>query len=223
MSALNDHTIAKQLLLLHVLTSWGACQAAQAQELPIIAALDASRPITYFVAEPAFESKSRADDAELAEWALAEWARASRGTLEFEPAPESAALLKIYFVAASYGQYGEMRPLFIDGRRGAAVFIRPDTDALGPDIAAGARHDPLLRDSIVYLTCLHELGHALGLVHTADFRDIMYFFGFGGDIPRFFGRFRDQLESRDDIASASGLSSGDLEQLEALYANGANQ
>ena len=47
--------------------------------------------------------------------------------------------------------------------------------------------------------------------------DIMYFFGFGGDIPGFFGRYRDEVRSRDDIANVSGLSAGDLTQLRALY------
>ena len=58
-----------------------------------------------------------------------------------------------------------------------------------------ARLDALFRDTIVYLTCLHELGHALGLAHTADFADVMYFFGFGGDITEFFGRYRRTLRS----------------------------
>ena len=45
----------------------------------------------------------------------------------------------------------------------------------------------------------------------------MYFFGFGGDIPAFFARYRDQLSSRRDIAGISGLSEGDLSRLRALY------
>ncbi len=110
-----------------------------------------------------------------------------------------------------------MRPLIVDGRRGAAVFIRPDTGALGEEIARRSRQDPLFRDTVVYLTCLHELGHALGLNHTAECADVMYFFGFGGDLTRFFGRYRDELRSRDDIADVSGLSTGDLAQLRALY------
>jgi len=123
----------------------------------------------------------------------------------------------VYWVPASFGLYGEMQPLVVAGRRGAAVFIRPDTDALGEQIAQRSREDPLFRDTVVYLTCLHELGHALGLTHTSDFADVMYFFGFGGDISQFFGRYRDQLRTRDDIADVAGLSAGDLTQLGALY------
>jgi hypothetical protein len=57
----------------------------------------------------------------------------------------------------------------------------------------------------------------LGLAHTAEFGDVMYFFGFGGDIEEFFGRYRRGLSERGDIRAASGLSAGDLAQLETLY------
>ena len=137
--------------------------------------------------------------------------------MQFAPGPESAALLRVYWVPADFGLYGEMQPILVDGERGAAVYIRPDTEALGEEIAKRSREDPLFRDAVVYLTCLHELGHALGLEHTAEFTDIMYFFGFGGDIPGFFGRYRDELSLREDIANVAGLSEGDLAQLQALY------
>jgi hypothetical protein len=123
----------------------------------------------------------------------------------------------LYWAEATGGQYGEMTPLDVGGRRGAAVYIRPDIDSLGEDIARRARSDALLRDSIVYLTSLHELGHALGLSHTSDFADIMYFFGFGGDIVNYFGRYRAQLRVRNDIAMVGGMSESDIRRLKSLY------
>ena len=188
-----------------------------AQELATLAPLDTDGQITYFISTGTPGSEFREADRDLASWALQAWERSTNGLLRFEPGPESSALLRVYWVPSTFGLYGEMRPIVVDGRRGAAVYIRPAPDALGEQIAARSREDPLFRDTVVYLTCLHELGHALGLEHTAEFSDIMYFFGFGGDILGFFGRYRDELRSRDDIANVSGLSAGDLTQLQALY------
>ena len=115
------------------------------------------------------------------------------------------------------GQYGEMRPILVDGKRGAVVFVRPETEGLGPDIARLAREDSLFRDTVVYLTCLHEIGHSLGLRHTASYDDIMYFFGHGGDIPNYFSRYYRELTTRDDIQRYSGLSPDDVRRLRELY------
>ena len=188
-----------------------------AQELRPLGPLEAGGVVTYSVAIGSESSGYRAADRDLATWALADWERATHGRLHFVPGEETSALVRIYWVEAEGGQYGETRAIEVNGRRGAAVFVRPDTDALGLDIAKLARSDALFRDTIVYLTCVHELGHALGLRHTANFADVMYFFGFGGDIPRFFMRYREQLGERADIPHVSGLSRGDLAQLDALY------
>jgi len=110
-----------------------------------------------------------------------------------------------------------MRPLVVDGRDGAAVYVSPDMTALGSEIAQLTTRDDLLRDSIVYLTCLHEVGHALGLAHTDAFEDIMYSFQFGGDVVGYFERYRHQIKARGDIARASGLSAVDGDTLRHLY------
>ena len=179
--------------------------------------LDASQPIPYFIADGTGRAGFRATDRELAGWAMAAWQRNAGTTLRLDAGPESAAMVRLYWANPREGQYGEMRPLIVQGRNGAAVYIRPDMDGLGPEIAQRASADDLLRDSIVYLTCLHELGHALGLSHTASFTDIMYFFGYGGDIVEYFSRYRRQLRSRADIARVSGLSDGDIKRVRALY------
>jgi hypothetical protein len=180
-------------------------------------ALDAKDPIAYFIADGSGKPGYRFTDRELAQWALDAWQRSAANGFRFAAAPESRTRVRLYWAEPGGGEYGETRPLLVGGRHGAAVFIRPDVEALGPEIAQRAATDPLLRDSIVYLTCLHELGHALGLSHTDDFRDIMYFFGYGGDVAAYFGRYRAKLHSRRDIATVSGLSDGDIRRLRALY------
>ena len=183
----------------------------------ILAPFEISSPLPYFIADGKGKTGFRASDRELARWALEDWQRSSGHAIRFEPAPESSALVRLYWAEPSEGQYGEMKTIVVDGRLGAALSIRPDMTSLGPEIADRADRDPLLRESIVYLTCVHELGHALGLSHTREYRDIMYFFGYGGDIAQYFDRYRAKLRSRADIAKVSGLSSGDVTRLKALY------
>jgi len=152
-----------------------------------------------------------AGDPELASWAIEAWQRAARGAIEFTRVQDREhARIRLFWASAEEGMYGEARPILVDGQPGAEVYVRPAP--LHP------QDDKLLRDAIVYLTCLHETGHALGLPHTAAFDDIMYSFQFGGDIPEYFGRYRRRLKARGDIRENSGLSDADRAAIRERYA-----
>ncbi len=150
------------------------------------------------------------DDTELAKWAFETWQRESGGLLAFTPADSEAhARIRLHWANGQGSLYGETRPILVNGRRGAEIYVLPDTRMLGRDIAVAARADQLFRHAVVYLTCLHESGHALGLEHTAEFADIMYTFRYGGDIAAYFERYRKLLKTRGDIAKFSGISDAD--------------
>ena len=152
------------------------------------------------------ETACQAGDPELATWAFGAWQDASSGAVQFKrAATRSQARIRIVWASGEQGLYGEARPIEVNGLRGAEVYVRPAPLNTG--------EDALLRDAIVYLTCLHETGHALGLSHTADFEDIMYSFQFGGDIPEYFGRYRSKLRTRPDIQKNSGMSDADRKHL----------
>jgi hypothetical protein len=168
--------------------------------------------LRYWV-QPCSNSSSgcHAGDPELAEWALEAWQAASAGHLTFEKtADRDKAHIRVFWTGGREGLYGEARPIDVEGVRGAEVYVLPPP-------AQPQEKDALLRDAIVYLTCLHETGHALGLPHTARFSDIMYSFQYGGDISEYFGRYRRQMSSRTDIRKRSGMSPEDRKQLLERY------
>ena len=173
--------------------------------------------IPYFIDDGAGIPGYQPTDDELARAAFEAWARESGGRLRFAEADPGDALIHVVWIDPGSGVYGEMRTVLVDGRPRALLYVTPGVDGQGPAIARLAARDPLLRDTIVYLTCVHELGHAIGLPHTADFEDIMYSFAYGGDIVRYFTRYRERLADRADIANHSGLSAGDRAVLHGLY------
>ncbi len=149
-----------------------------------------------------------AGDVDFAKWAIQAWQTASNGKLNFAETPKrEEALIRFVWAAPEDGLYGEAMPFTINGHRGAQVNIR---------IVDPRLKDPLLRDTIVYLTCLHESGHAIGLPHTANFADIMYSFQYGGDIDEYFARYRRKLKSREDIRKNYGISATDRARLVEL-------
>jgi len=153
----------------------------------------------------------RTADTELARWAMDAWQAASAGKLSLERTSDiMRAQIRFHWAGAEEGLYGEARPIVVDGRSGAEVYIRPAI--VPPDFP-----DELMRDSIVYLSCLHESGHALGLPHTAAFADIMYSFQYGGDLQEYFARYRRKLSTRADIRKNPGMSDQDRARLRALY------
>ena len=151
--------------------------------------------------ETAHATGCLATDPELGRWALEAWQRESGGAIVLQKsASEEHARLRLHWANGASQLYGETEPVMVDGKRGANVYVLPS-------VAPGG--DPLLRETIVYLTCLHESGHAFGLAHTRNFADIMYSFQYGGDIAAYFGRYRMLLKTRSDIAMHSGISDAD--------------
>lgn len=151
--------------------------------------------IRYWV-EPCtrIETGCRTADPDLAQWAMDAWSGASEGKLKLvRTNDKNLAQIRIYWITTREGLYGETR--------GGDVYVRPEPG------------EGLTRETVVYLTCLHEAGHALGLRHTDDFSDIMYNFQFGGDIGEYFGRYTRKLSRREDIPKYSGISLNDRIQL----------
>ena len=188
--------------------------AGRAQRPPTLQPLDATGLITYYIADGIPKFGSRPGDNELATWAFDEWERAAGGAIRFEQIPEEAfALVRLYWMSSARGTYGEMRPNVTRRGPAALVFVRPDTHARHKTLGPAAAKDALLRDTIVYLTSLHEIGHALGLDHTAAAGDVMRTEGSAEN----FQRYRQRLKTRADIAKVPWLSAADTSRIRQLY------
>jgi Matrixin len=149
--------------------------------------------------------------AALVERALATWNRAADGrfVLQSESSRDAAAI-RVHFAQAD-GIYGETAP-----RIDRATGFISSADVL---IAGDVPGDALEQRIVIYLTALHELGHAIGLPHTDAFDDIMYSFRRPDDGARYFGNYRRRLRSTEDIGTerATGLSHADIVALRQLY------
>src|SRR5689334_401984 len=92
----------------------------------LAASMQLSSPVTYFIEDgknvPGFDSGDR----ELAEMALAAWSRESGGHLKFTPAAqESSALVRVRWISAADGLYGETQRMTVNGKPAAIVNVSP--------------------------------------------------------------------------------------------------
>jgi hypothetical protein len=150
----------------------------------------------------------------LVERAMTTWTDAAARRFHLErTSARDAASLRVHFVRGGDNLYGEAQPR-VDRHTGAIV--EADVHINGDMASAG---DRLAQRIVLYLTALHELGHALGLPHTDDFSTIMYSFRRPDDGARYFGAYRRRVRSADEVGSAqaTGLAPADVEALRALY------
>lgn len=142
--------------------------------------------------------------------AMRSWTTAAQGRFMLQRTTfEHLAKLRVHFFQLT-SKFGQTLPE-VDPQTGAI------TDA-EVDITAVEQGDPLDRQIVLYLTALHEIGHALGLPHRNDFNSIMYAFRYPNDSERYFGRYRALVKSPSDIGStATGLSPDDVQVLRSLY------
>jgi hypothetical protein len=147
---------------------------------------------------------------EMVRRALGTWERAASRTIRFEEVAEFPPRgIRVHF-AAGDSTFGEAAPSLDRDGRIVRVEVVLSIDTPG---------DALQKQLVLYLTALHEIGHALGLTHTDDFDTIMYRFRRPSDPSRYFLRYRRTIGSAEDIGSprASGLHARDLRALRRLY------
>jgi hypothetical protein len=168
----------------------------------------AGRAVPFWIQKEGARERNR----ELVRLALANWQAASDGLLRFEESEEFLPEgLHIYF-AGSFPDFGAAKSV-VDPETGE---IR-SADVI---VVSDPMGDRLQRDLVVYLTALHELGHALGLRHSEQRGEIMYGFHGPPDADWTFRAYRRKLRSLADIGSprASGITGADRQAIRALYA-----
>ncbi|HEY7287121.1 MAG TPA: matrixin family metalloprotease [Vicinamibacterales bacterium] len=178
--------------------------------------LDPRGHISYFIDAGTPGSGYQAGDSDLATWALREWERNSRGFLQFErTSDEAEGLLRLYWLPRAATNIGQAGRFMSQGRIRAMVVIRPNMETWPETVRTTIKRDPLLRDTIVYLICLHEIGHALGLAHSSGPDDVMREGETASNVA-WFQRFRPRVTARAEIPTTPWLSSNDVARLNSL-------
>ena len=153
---------------------------------------------------------TRERNRELVRLAVINWQEVAGDLLRFEESEEFPAEgLRIFF-ARDQPNFGTAKPE-VDAETGE---IRSADVIIAPDPMG----DRLQRDLIVYLTALHELGHALGLAHSERRGEIMFGFHGPSDAEWTFRAYRKKLHSIKDIGSARAITDADRRAIRALYA-----
>lgn len=139
------------------------------------------------------------------------WSDAADGAFRFAETSEFPSTgIRVRFVRSD-PSFGEAMP-YLDDRTGRIV--RADIV-----VTTERPGDPTHKLMVIYLTALHEVGHALGLPHTDDFGTIMYQFKRATEAERYFLAYRRLIESPRDIGTekATGLAQADRAALRRLY------
>ena len=210
--------LAMRLALVAPLTFAAAGVLAQVPAPPRLTPLDATGRITYYVADIIPKFHTVPGDPELVRWAAQEWETAAAGAFRLVPSDdEGTSLIRIYWVPWTQAMGGEARPIRSNGRITSTVFLRPGTAMMRKAFSDRLARDPLMRDVMVYHLALHEIGHALGLPHSANAQDVMAAgISEEGNFATY-DRYRTMISTRDDIRRGGWLTQGDVTALRSRY------